>query len=120
LHVPLLQLPLGQSLSLTHWTHTSASRSRLQIGVGAAQSVFAAHATQRPCGPHTFVAGVAAQSAFVKHCTQVERAVLHFVAGALVHCASDVQPARQRNSSGLQMGAAVPQSAFDVHCTHSW
>jgi hypothetical protein len=92
------------------------SRRRSQIGVGGAQSVFAAQATQRPFGPQIFAAGVV-QSAFVRHCTHVEIVVLHLGAVA-AHCESAVQPARQVKSSGLQIGAAAPQSALDVHCTH--
>ena len=113
--MPFWQLPFGQSLSLTHCTHCFTSRCRSQIGVGAAQSAFAAHATQRP-SPHTLVAGVAAQSALVMHCTHDEVVVLH-LAVVPEHCASVVQPERHLNSSGEQMGAATPQSAFDVHCT---
>ena len=86
------------------------------MGVGAEQSVFAAHATHFP-SPQTFVAGVPAQSAFVTHCTHEDVVVLHFGAAA-EHCASVVQPERHLNSSGSQIGAATPQSAFDVHCTH--
>ena len=33
--------------------------------------------------------------------------------------AFDVQPPRQRRSSGLQIGVAPLQSAFVMHCTHS-
>jgi hypothetical protein len=29
-----------------------------------------------------------------------------------------VQPGRQVNPSGSQIGAALPQSAFEMHCTH--
>jgi hypothetical protein len=86
------------------------------MGVGAAQSVFAAHATQWP-SPQIFVAGVPAQSALVTHCTHADVVVLHLGAAA-EHCASAVQPARHLSSSGSQIGAATPQSAFDVHCTH--
>jgi hypothetical protein len=119
LQVPLSHLLLGQSLSRAHWTQAGASRESSQIGVGAAQSAFVAQTTHRPRGPHAFVAGVAAQSALVMHCTQVDSVALHFgaVAG---HWVSAVHPARQRNSSGSQTGAAVPQSAFDVHWTQVW
>jgi hypothetical protein len=117
LQVPLSHWPVVQSLSLTHCTQTFVSRCKSQNGVGAAQSVFAAHATHLP-SPQTFVAGVAAQSALVMHCTHVESAVLHF-AVVPEHCASAVQPVRHLNSWGSQMGAATPQSALDVHCTHS-
>jgi hypothetical protein len=93
------------------------SRWLSQTGVGAAQSAFVAQATQRPRGPQAFAAGVAAQSAFVAHCAHSEVVGLHFgaVAG---HWESAVHPARQRKPSGLQIGAAVPQSAFARHCTH--
>ena len=118
MHVPLLHCPLGQSLSCTHCTQPFVSPCASQIGVGAAQSAFVAHATHRPSPPQIFAAGFAAQSALVMHCTHEERVVLHF--GVIPeHCASAVQPERHLNSWGSQMGAATPQSAFDVHCTHS-
>jgi hypothetical protein len=119
LHFPSLQLPPApQSLSRTHWAQIGTSRCVSQNGVGAAQSASAAHATQRPRGPHAFVAGVAAQSAFVAHWAHDAIMALHFgaVAG---HWLSAVHPSRQRNSWGSQTGAEVPQSAFEVHCTHS-
>jgi hypothetical protein len=68
-------------LSWAHCTHATTSWTVPQIGVGAAQSVFTLHATQRPRGPQTFVA-VAAQSALVAHCTQVDSDALHFGAVA--------------------------------------
>jgi hypothetical protein len=106
-------------LSLAHCAQAGVSRCVSQTGVGAAQSAFVAQATHRPSRPHAFVAGVAAQSAFVAHCAHCDSAGLHFgaVAG---HWESAVQPLRQRKPSGLQTGAAVPQSAFARHWTHVW
>ena len=80
----------AQSGSSLHCTHFEPSVS--QMGVGAAQSVFARQKTHAP------------------------RDTLHFGV-APEHCELSVQPAAPHlSSSGSQRGSAAGQSAFDVHC----
>lgn len=62
---------------------------------------------------------VPAQSALVSHSTQVDVATSQWRATAPVHCASEVQPARQRNMPGSQTGCAAPQSAFVRQATQA-
>jgi hypothetical protein len=100
-----------QSASSLHSTQVDS----LQTGVGATHSAFVRHCTQRPSFPQTLFTGFAAHSALVRHSTQRPAVALHLGVGA-AHCVSALQPARQWKSS--QIGAAVPQSAFERHATH--
>lgn len=102
-------LAAGHSLSLVHSTHVVRS---LQTGLGAAQSAFFEHSTQRP-SEH----GRPPQSAVVRHWTQLDAAVSHRDRGA-EHCASLAHPVLHRSSLGSQMGAAAPQSELKRHATH--
>ncbi len=79
--------------------------------------MFARQATQTWAALHAGVE-VPAQSALVLHCTQVDVWTSQWGAGTM-HDASVVHPIRQRKVPGSQTGAAVPQSAFDRHATHS-
>jgi hypothetical protein len=89
----------------------------MHIGVGAVQLVLATHCTHLPPSLQMGVA-VPAHSALDVHCTQLEVVTLQWGAAA-GHCPSLVQPLRHLNSSGSQIGAELPQSAFDRHDTHS-
>jgi hypothetical protein len=92
----------------------------VQNGVPAlfAQSAFVAHTAQRPWLSHAGVAGVALQSAAVRHWTHSEACRLQCGVWLPVHCASLVQPALQRSSSGSQIGCVAGQSEFEKHWTH--
>ena len=74
------------------------------------------HATQTRSREQTGVE-VPEQLAFVTHCTHVDVVVSQWDLGD-AHCKSDVHPVRHVNVPGLQMGAAVPQSALDRQVTH--
>jgi hypothetical protein len=92
-----------------------------QCGVADGQSLSISQATHRPSGAQTGVGvplvEVPAQFALLTHWTQVDAITLQWGAAVEVHCASLVQPARQVKLPGLQMGAAVPQSALERHAT---
>jgi hypothetical protein len=79
--------------------------------------VSAVHWTHAP-SPEQIGVVVPAQSVLVTHCWQCEAVRLQCGAAA-GHCASLVQPARHSRSR-LQMGAEVPQSAFERHATQVW
>jgi hypothetical protein len=74
------------------------------------------HATQKPTSQKGFVAVV--QSDAFAHSTQRDVVVLQTGVAMFVHCVSVVQPARHIDVCRSQMGAAVPQSEFDVQATH--
>jgi hypothetical protein len=94
---------LGQSLSLAHWAHDCST----QIGRAGGQSLLRAHSTQRPSAQ-----GLPPQSAGPRQATQLAAGRSQRGFGA-AHWTSLVHPARQRSSSGAQIGAAAPQSAFE-------
>ncbi len=73
------------------------------------------HATQRWLSAQMGVE-VPAQSALELHCTHVDVAASQWEVGG-AHCASVVQPGRQRNVPESHTGAAVPQSALERHAT---
>jgi hypothetical protein len=83
--------------------------------VAVGQSLSIVQTTQRCSCEHTGV-DVPAQLALLTHCTHVDEARSQWGAGA-AHCESLMQPARQVKLPGLQMGAAVPQSALERHAT---
>jgi hypothetical protein len=103
---------IGQSWSLRHSTQTEP----LHSGVGALQFASVEHATHRPSAPQTGV-DVPLQSAAVTHWTHDDVAASQCCAVA-GHWLSAVQPERQVNSCGSQIGAATPQSAFETQRTH--
>jgi hypothetical protein len=128
MHVPVaLQVGVaaGHWLFIVHCTHAGMRPKSWpvlrQCGVAAGQSLSISQATHLPSGAQTGVevplVEVPAQFALVTHCTQVDVMVLQWGAAVEVHCASLVQPARQVNVPGLQIGAAVPQSALERHAT---
>ena len=102
MHVPValqVGVAMGHWLLIVHCTQAGMRPKSCpmlrQCGVADGQSLSISQATHRPSGAQTGV-GV----------PLVE-----------VHCASLVQPARQVKLPGLQMGAAVPQSALERHAT---
>jgi hypothetical protein len=77
--------------------------------------VSATHWTHLPLSLHCGAVGEL-HWVVVRHSTHVEVAVLQTGAAA-GHCPLFVQPGRQVKSPGSQIGAADPQSAFEVHET---
>ena len=114
----------GHWLFMRHCTQAGcpigrpAMARRRQYGVAAGQSVLTSHATQTCAAEQTGV-DVPAQLALLVHWTQMEVATSQCGAVAAVHCASEVQPARQRNVAGSQTGAGVPQSELERHATQA-
>jgi hypothetical protein len=102
---------IGQSFLVRHWTQMVATHAGAVLG----QFMSLVHWTQRPRGLHTGV-DVPAQSVFDTHSTHDDVEVLQWGAGC-PHCESWVHPTRHTKSVGSQIGAAVPQSAFDVQVT---
>ena len=74
----------------------------------------AKHCAQRPSLAQSLVVCMLAQSVFDKHCTHCELFTLQRGVSP-EQPASLVQPCRHSKLSGEQIGAAVPQSAFDKH-----
>jgi len=112
-------IAVGQSELWTHCTHAGGPPSILQTGfVGSLQSLFIVQTTQSPRSVlHTGLA--TGQSEFFKHATHWLSVVLQNGVGA-AQLALLVQPSRHMKSCGLQIGRALPQSAFDRHSTHVW
>lgn len=118
-HAPLSQFgrAFGQSLSSRHCTQRPLLSSQSGVVGLPAQSAALTHCTHALFGEHSGVA-VPAQSALARHCTQLEVVVLQRGAEA-PHSAFVLQPVRQKNPSGSQIGAEAPQSEFARHATHS-
>jgi hypothetical protein len=98
---------------LRHWTQAPS----LQIGAASAHPASDVHCTHFPDFAQTGV-DVPAQCRSTVHWTQLAAPVLQCGVGD-PHCESLVQPRPHFSSSGSQTGAALPQSPFDRHCTHS-
>jgi len=112
MHAPLVQaFPAGQPMLWKHTRHWSA----WQMGVLGGQSLFDWQRTHVPSAQ--IFPGCVEQSELARHCTQ-EDVIVSQSGLSPEQLVLLVQPARQRNWCGSQMGAAVPQSELARHSSH--